>query len=66
MKLYTIKNDHRIFVKEVFSFVGATDKVLEDGFAGTWVLEAGDKEFVYIGTVFDPWQEVHRDTLLPA
>jgi hypothetical protein len=66
MKLFKVSaNQEYTFVKEVFSFVGATNAVCADGFKGTWLLEAGDKEFFFTG-VGDEWQEVHKDTLLPA
>lgn len=64
MKLYTQdSNQTRTFVKEVFSFVGATNAVYENTYRGTWILVAGDKEFVFTAAVGDEWMEVVRDTL---
>ncbi len=57
MKLFKFPEESRVFVGEVFSFVGATNKVVEDGFTGTWILEAGDKEFVFSAVVGDEWFE---------
>jgi hypothetical protein len=66
MKLFKVNaNSEYTFVKEVFSFVGATNAVYADDFKGFWLLEAGDKKFVFTAAVEDEWLEVHRDTLLP-
>ena len=51
MKLFKVPEGKEVFVGEVFSFVGATNKVMEDGYTGNWILEAGDKKFVFTGVV---------------
>jgi hypothetical protein len=58
MKLFKIIDNDKIFVGEVFSFVGADNKVMEDGHTGNWILEAGDKKFIYSAVVGDEWWEV--------
>lgn len=64
MKLYTQdSNQTRTFVKEVFSFVSATNAVYENTYSGNWILVAGDKEFVFTAAVGDEWMEVVRDVL---
>ena len=61
MKLFTQdSNQNRTFVKEVFSFVGATNAVVAHTYRGTWILVAGDKEFVFTAAVGDEWMEIPR------
>ena len=57
MKLFKFPEGKEVFVGEVFSFVGATNKVMEDGYTGNWILQAGDKEFVFTAAVGDEWFE---------
>lgn len=63
MKLFTIDNSgNKSFVTNVFSFVSATNRVLEKELTSeetyTWILQAGDKNFKFLPVADDQWMEI--------